>query len=51
MIKSSIFDLPNFLAFDPSIKQDFPYRILDVDMDVIAKTTTSKALNFKSFPK
>ena len=51
VIKSSVFDLPIFLAFDPSIKEDFPYRILDVDIDVIAKTTTSKALNFKSFPK
>ena len=50
-IKSSIFDLPNFLAFDPSIKKDFPYRILDVDLDLIAKTTTSKALKFKSFPE
>ena len=50
-IKSSVFDLPNFLAFDPSIKQDFPYRILDVDIDVLAKTTTSKALKFKSFPE
>lgn len=50
-IKSSIFDLPNFLAFDPSIKRDFNYRILNVDVDVLAKTTTSKALNFKSFPQ
>ena len=50
-IKSSVFDLPNFLAFDPSIKRDFPYRILDVDIDVLAKTTTSKALKFKSFPE
>jgi AsmA protein len=50
-IKSSIFDLPNFLAFDPSIKRDFPYRILNVDVDVLAKTTTSKVLKFKSFPE
>ncbi|MBP1683341.1 MAG: AsmA family protein, partial [Ignavibacteriaceae bacterium] len=50
-IKSSIFDLPNFLAFDPSIKRDFNYRILDVDVSVIAKTTTSKATKFKSFPE
>ena len=49
-IKSSVFDLPNFLAFDPSIKRDFNYRILDVDVSVIAKTTTSKATKFKSFP-
>jgi AsmA protein len=51
IIKSSIFDPPNFLAFDPAIKRDFPYRILDIDLEVKAKTTTSKALNFKSFPE
>ena len=50
-IKSSVFDLPNFLAFDPSIKRDFNHRILDVDVSVIAKTTTSKATKFKSFPE
>ncbi len=50
-IKSSVFDLPNFLSFDPSIKRDFNYRILDVDVSVIAKTTTSKATKFTSFPE
>ena len=50
-IKSPIFDLPNFLAFDPYIKRDFNYRILNVDADVIATTTTSKVLEFKSFPE
>ncbi len=50
-IKSSVFDLPNFLFFDPSIKRDFPYRILNVDLNVDAFTTTTKALNFKSFPE
>jgi AsmA protein len=50
-IKSSVFDLPNFLAFDPSIKRDFNYRILDLDVSVIAKTTTTKATKFKSFPE
>ncbi|OGU68268.1 MAG: hypothetical protein A2W30_02370 [Ignavibacteria bacterium RBG_16_36_9] len=50
-IKSSVFDLPNFLAFDPSIKRDFNYRILDVDVSVIAKTTTTKVTKFKSFPE
>jgi hypothetical protein len=50
-IKSSVFDLPNFLAFDPSIKRDFPHRILDLDLLVDATTTTSKALHFKSFPE
>ena len=50
-IKSNVFDLPNFLAFDPSIKRDFNHRILDVDVSVTAKTTTAKARNFKSFPE
>jgi hypothetical protein len=50
-IKSSVFDLPNFLAFDPSIKRDFNHRILDVDVSVITRTTTSKATKFKSFPE
>jgi hypothetical protein len=39
------------LAFDPSIKRDFPHRILDLDLLVDATTTTSKALHFKSFPE
>ncbi len=50
-IKSSVFDLPNFLSFDPSIKRDFPHRILNLDLVVNATTTTSKALHFKSFPE
>jgi AsmA protein len=50
-VKSSVFDLPNFLSFDPSIKRDFPHRILNIDLIVDASTTTSKALNFKSFPE
>ena len=50
-IKSSVFDLPNFLAFDPSIKRDFPHRILNLDLLVEATTTTSKVLHFKSFPE
>ena len=50
-IQSSVFDLPNFLLFDPSIKRDFNYRILDVDVSVTAHTTTLKATKFKSFPE
>jgi AsmA protein len=50
-IKSSVFDLPNFLSFDPSIKRDFNHRILDVDVSVIATTSTTKATKFKSFPQ
>jgi AsmA protein len=50
-IKSTVFDLPNFLEFDPSIKRDFPHRILNLDLVVNATTTTSKLLHFKSFPE
>lgn len=50
-IKSTVFDLPNFLAFDSSIKRDFNHRILDVDVSVNVKTSTAKARNFKSFPE
>lgn len=50
-IKSKIFDLPNFLFFDPYIKRDFPHRILNGEVSTIAKTTTSKILNSKSFPE
>ncbi|MCK7523655.1 MAG: hypothetical protein MZV64_41465 [Ignavibacteriales bacterium] len=51
ILNHQYFDLPNFLAFDPSIKRDFNHRILNVDVSVIAKTTTTKATKFKSFPE
>ncbi len=50
-VKSSVFDLPNFLFFDPSIKRDFPYRIINLDLIVNANSTTSKLLEFDSFPE
>jgi AsmA protein len=50
-IKSILFDLPNFLAFDPTIGRDFPYRIKNIDLVVGASTTTNKVLSFKSFPE
>ena len=50
-IKSKVFDLPNFLFFDPSIKRDFPHRILNLELIVDATTTTEKVLHFKSFPE
>ncbi|UCH66436.1 MAG: hypothetical protein JSW63_04725, partial [Ignavibacterium sp.] len=50
-IKSDLFDLPNFLAFDPTIGRDFPYRIKNVDIDVGVSTTTAKVKEFKSFPE
>jgi len=50
-IKSRVFDLPNFLFFDPSIKRDFPHRILNLDLLIDATTTTTKLMHFKSFPE
>ena len=50
-LQSSIFDLPNFLVFDPYIKKSFPYRIKDVSLTVDAKTSTTKILNSISFPE
>lgn len=50
-IKAKIFDLPNFLIFDPYIKRDFPYRIIDGDITAEIKTSTTKLLDFISFPE
>ena len=50
-IKADMFDLPNFLSFDPSIGRDFPYRIKNLDLIVNANSTTSKLLEFDSFPQ
>jgi len=50
-IKSSIFDLPNFLSFDPTIGRDFPYKIKNLDLIVDLNSTTSKLLEFDSFPE
>jgi AsmA protein len=46
-----MFDLPNFLSFDPSIGRDFPYRVKNLDLIVNANSTTSKLLEFDSFPE
>ena len=50
-IKADMFDLPNFLSFDPSIGRDFPYRIKNLDLIVNANSTTTKLLEFASFPE
>ncbi len=46
-----MFDLPNFLSFDPTIGRDFPHRIKNLDLIVNANSTTSKLLEFNSFPE
>jgi uncharacterized protein involved in outer membrane biogenesis len=45
-IQSNIFDMPEFLSFVPAIREDFPYRIIDIDLDVVLSTSTSKMLDF-----
>jgi AsmA protein len=50
-VKSDLFDLPNFLAFDPTIGRDFPYRIKNINADIGVNTTTAKVKEFKSFPE
>jgi hypothetical protein len=51
IVKSPVFNLPDFLFFDPYIKRDFPYRILNIDLIVLVRTSTGKLLKFKSFPE
>ena len=49
-IQSRIFDMPDFLSFVPAIREDFPYRITDIDLDVVLSTSTSKMLDFEKNP-
>jgi uncharacterized protein involved in outer membrane biogenesis len=49
-IQSGIFDMPEFLSFVPEIRENFPYRITDIDLDVEILTSTSKLLDFESNP-
>jgi len=49
--KADMFDLPNFLSFDPTIGRDFPYRVKNLDLIVNINSTTSKLLEFDSFPE
>lgn len=41
-IKSDLFDLPQFLAFDPKIGRSFPYKIKDIILNVSLTTTRKK---------
>ena len=50
-IKADVFDLPNFLSFDPTIGRDFPYRLKNLELIVNINSTTSKLLEFDSFPE
>ncbi|RLD60999.1 MAG: hypothetical protein DRJ05_03565, partial [Bacteroidetes bacterium] len=50
-IQSEVFDLPLIFAYDPRVGQSFPYRIIDLDMDVNAISSTSKLLEFDYNPE
>lgn len=50
-IKSEIFDFPALFAFDPKTSRSFPYRIVDMNIDLAANSTTSKLIEYESNPK
>jgi len=50
-IQSEIFDMPEFLSFVPVIREVFPYRITDADLDVSILTSTFKILDFEANPE
>ena len=50
-IKSKVFDLPQIFAYYPIVGKSFPYRIIDLDMDVKAISSTSKLLEFDYNPE
>jgi len=49
-IQSEIFDMPEFLSFVPALREDFPYRIRDIDLDVVVSSSTSEILDFEKNP-
>ena len=50
-IQSEVFDLPLIFAYDPKVGRSFPYRILNLDLDVKAVSSTSKLLEFDYNPE
>jgi len=47
---SDKFVLPEVFSFDPSIGRSFNHTLKKLDLKVVAKSTTTKLLNFESFP-
>ena len=47
---SDKFDLPKVFSFDPSIGRSFNHILNNLNLNVNAKSTTSRLLNFNSFP-
>ncbi|MEZ5083149.1 MAG: hypothetical protein R2750_06845 [Bacteroidales bacterium] len=50
-IKSDTFNFPQFLSFEPKVGESFPYRILNMDLDVHAWSTTEKLMNYNVNPE
>ena len=49
-LESKKFDLPKVFSFDPSIGTSFNHIINNMDLLIEAKSTTSRVLEFDSFP-
>jgi len=49
-VQSEVFDLPGFLDFVPVFPEAFPFRILDVDLDVSITTSTKRFLDMSPNP-
>lgn len=49
-LQSEKFILPEVFSFDPSIGVSFNHTLKNLDMKVGAKSTTSRLMNFDSFP-
>jgi AsmA protein len=50
-IESDTFDLPAVFSYDPRVENNFPYKIIDLEIKVDARTTTSKLKEFNSNPE
>lgn len=49
-LQSNKFILPEVFSFDPSIGESFNHTLKNLDLKVNAKSTTSRLMNFDSFP-
>jgi hypothetical protein len=50
-IQSDIIDLPGFLAFEPKVRQVFPYKATGVELHCDIETTYGNLTNFEFVPK
>jgi len=50
-IVSDTFDFPKMFAFEPIVSRSWPYRLIDMDMDMGVSTTPDKLLEFNFNPE